>query len=67
MGNKRKNEEKDEDTFNLPKRHLTISHQQNQEKRLIVVLERANLESVKVSIITELFYIFLLIIIIGYL
>ena len=48
MGKKRKHEDNEEETFDLPKKHLIVGHQQNQEKRLIVVLERANLESVKV-------------------
>ncbi|XP_076043031.1 ribosomal RNA small subunit methyltransferase NEP1 [Oratosquilla oratoria] len=47
MGNKRNNEDHDDESFEPPKKHLSVGHIRNQQKRLIVVLERANLESVK--------------------
>lgn len=47
MGRKRKAND-DEDQYDLPSSHLSISHIAKQEKRLIIVLENAQLESVKV-------------------
>lgn len=51
MGNKRKFdvEEKDNNEFGLPAKFLATSHVRSMEKRLIVVLEGAQLETVKVS------------------
>lgn len=51
MGKKRKFEKKNEDEYevDLPPKHLKVGHIRNQEKRLIVVLEGAQLESVSVS------------------
>lgn len=51
MGKKRKlkTSKEDENEFcPIPKHHVT-SHLKNQEKRLIIILEGAQLESVKVS------------------
>lgn len=49
-GKKRPFEEDSEREFDPAPKHLSIAHIKNQEKRLIVVLEQAQLESVKVSI-----------------
>lgn len=55
MGNGRKRkveriqeQKKDESEFNLPAKFLKSSHVRAQEKRLIIVLEGAHLETVKV-------------------
>ena len=48
MGKKRKNED-DYNEYDLAPKHLQVAHMKNQEKRLIVILENAQLESVKVS------------------
>lgn len=50
MGKKRKFEveEKDNNEFALPAKFLATSHVRSMEKRLIVVLEGAQLETVKV-------------------
>lgn len=57
MGNGRKRkvervqeQKKDESEFNLPAKFLKSSHVRAQEKRLIIVLEGAHLETVKVLI-----------------
>lgn len=52
MGKKRKFEveQKDNNEFGLPAKFLATSHVRSQEKRLIVVLEGAQLETVKVNI-----------------
>lgn len=50
MGNKRKLKPSKEDEFEfdpVPK-HLVVAHLKNQEKRLIIILEGAQLETVKV-------------------
>lgn len=45
----RSQEEKKDDTeFNLPSKHLATSHVRGHEKRLIIVLDGAHLETVKV-------------------
>ncbi|XP_046743874.1 ribosomal RNA small subunit methyltransferase NEP1 [Diprion similis] len=50
MGKKRKHgEDKDEFEFDPMPKHLQIAHIKNQEKRLIVILDEAQLESVKVG------------------
>lgn len=51
MGKKRKfeAEQKDTNEFALPAKFLATSHVRSQEKRLIVVLEGAQLETVKVG------------------
>lgn len=49
MGQKRKNRKEDFEYDPAPK-HLHIAHIKNQEKRLIVILEKAQLESVKVRL-----------------
>lgn len=51
MGKKRKFEveQKDSNEFGLPAKFLATSHIRSQEKRLIVILEGAQLETVKVS------------------
>lgn len=51
-GKKRPFNEDSEREFDPAPKHLSIAHIKNQEKRLIVVLEQAQLESVKVSIRT---------------
>lgn len=55
MGKKRKFEveKKDENEFGLPAKFLSTTHIRSQEKRLIVVLEGAQLETVKVSFVNE--------------
>lgn len=50
-GKKRPFKEDSEREFDPAPKHLSIAHIKNQEKRLIVVLEQAQLESVKVSTI----------------
>lgn len=52
-GNKRKvesNKGEDENVFNLPAKHLAKSHIRSHEKRLIVILAGAQLETVKVNV-----------------
>lgn len=50
MGQKRKNrDEKDDFEYDPAPKHLQVSHIKNQEKRLIIILENAQLESVKVG------------------
>lgn len=50
MGKKRKNDDdRDDDEYDPAPKHLQVAHIKNQEKRLIIVLESAQLESVKVS------------------
>lgn len=54
-GKKRKVESckgEDENVFNLPPKHLAKSHIRSNEKRLIVVLDGAQLETVKVNFST---------------
>lgn len=48
MGKKRKSSFKDDDEYSPIQKRQT-SHLKNQEKRLIIILEGAQLESVKVS------------------
>lgn len=49
MGQKRKNRnEKDDFEYDPAPKHLQVAHIKNQEKRLIIILENAQLESVKV-------------------
>lgn len=48
MGKKRTRED-NENEFDPAPKHLQAAHIRNQEKRLIVILENAQLESVKVS------------------
>lgn len=51
MGKKRKNEDnKDDNEYDPAPKHLQVKHIKNQEKRLIIILENAQLESVKVRI-----------------
>lgn len=59
MGKKRKlrDSKNDENEFDPVPRHLVVSHQQKQEKRLIIILEGAHLESVKVTKGTLCYYI----------
>lgn len=51
MGKKRKFEveQKDNNEFGLPAKFLATSHIRSQEKRLIIILEGAQLETVKVN------------------
>jgi hypothetical protein len=55
MGKKRKLGSKDDEyeIDPIPK-HLVAAHLRNQEKRLIIILENAQLEAVKVSSILRL-------------
>lgn len=57
MGKKRKFEveQKDTNEFGLPAKFLSTSHVRSHEKRLIVVLEGAQLETVKVSTTISLY------------
>ncbi|KAG8269525.1 hypothetical protein J6590_105662 [Homalodisca vitripennis] len=48
-GNKRKLREDNEREFDPAPKHLSIAHIKNQDKRLIIILEQAQLESVKVG------------------
>lgn len=48
--NKRKNRDESEYEYDPAPKHLQIGHIKNQEKRLIVILENAQLESVKVRL-----------------
>lgn len=51
MGKKRKNiDDKDEYEFDPLPKHLQIAHIKKQEKRLIIILDQAQLESVKVRL-----------------
>lgn len=52
--------QKKEDEFDLPKRHMKEVHCEAEKKRMIVVLEGAQLETVKVSL-SEILYILKLI------
>ncbi|XP_011500345.1 PREDICTED: ribosomal RNA small subunit methyltransferase NEP1 [Ceratosolen solmsi marchali] len=54
MGKKRKNDDNDESEFDPVAKHLRTTHIKNQEKRLIVILENAQLESVKIGTSFEL-------------
>ncbi|XP_014483947.1 PREDICTED: ribosomal RNA small subunit methyltransferase NEP1 [Dinoponera quadriceps] len=47
MKQKRKRRDEDEHEFDPAPKHLQVRHIKNQEKRLIVILEQAQLESVK--------------------
>lgn len=49
MGKKRKNND-DESEYDPSPKHLHTAHIKIQEKRLIVILENAQLESVKVGL-----------------
>ncbi|KAG5331102.1 NEP1 methyltransferase, partial [Acromyrmex heyeri] len=49
MGNKRKRRDEDDYEYDSAPKHLQIGHIKNQEKRLIVILENSQLESVKVG------------------
>lgn len=57
MGKKRKFEveQKDDNEFGLPAKFLATSHIRSQEKRLIIILEGAQLETVKVRSIELMF------------
>lgn len=50
MGNKRKKRDESDYEYDPTSKHLQIGHIKNQEKRLIVILENAQLESVKVRL-----------------
>jgi len=50
MGNKRKKHDENDYEYDPAPKHLQIGHIKNQEKRLIVILEKAQLESVKVRL-----------------
>jgi len=50
MGKRRKNDDdRDDDEYDPAPKHLQVAHIKNQEKRLIIVLENAQLESVKIG------------------
>jgi len=49
MGKKRKLNKTDENEYDPTPKHLVTAHLKNQEKRLIIILEEAQLESVKVG------------------
>lgn len=49
MGKKRKFEDQDETEVDPPPKHLEVGQVKNNEKRLIVVLDGAQLETVNVS------------------
>lgn len=50
MGTKRKLKQRDDDNeYDPVPKHLVVSHLKDQEKRLIIILEQAQLESVKVG------------------
>lgn len=58
MGNKRKLKKSDNEfEFDPVPKHLVVAHLKNQEKRLIIILEGAQLETVKVP----LYYLFFVI------
>lgn len=50
MGQKRKKRDDNEYEYDPAPSHLQIGHIKNQEKRLVVVLENSQLESVKVRL-----------------
>lgn len=50
MGNKRKQRDEDDYEYDPGPKHMQIGHIKNQERRLIVILENAQLESVKVRL-----------------
>jgi len=50
MGNKRKKRDEDDYEYDPAPKHLQIGHIKSQEKRLIVILENSQLESVKVRL-----------------
>lgn len=51
MGKKRKTRDGNSDSeYDPAPKHLHIAHIKNQEKRLIIILENAQLESVKVRL-----------------
>jgi len=56
MGRKRKLQDADEEEgsgeVDLPPSHLSVGHLRKEEKRLIVVLEKAQLETAKVTPLT---------------
>lgn len=51
MGKKRKHGNDNENEYDPIPKHLVTSHIKKQEKRLIVILENAQLETVKVSVV----------------
>lgn len=50
MKQKRKIRDEDDHEYDPGPKHLQVGHIKNQEKRLIVILENAQLESVKVKL-----------------
>jgi len=50
MSLKRKKHAEDDYEYDPAPKHLQVGHIKNQEKRLIVILENAQLESVKVRL-----------------
>lgn len=53
MGKRKIKKEVDDDEYDPTPKHLVTTHIKNQEKRLIIILEGAQLESVKVYCIYE--------------
>lgn len=53
MSKKRKNADGEEgtETYDLPAKHMNASHIKSNERRLVVILEGAQLETVKVSMV----------------
>lgn len=63
MGQKRKNRNgKDDFEYDPAPKHLHVAHIKNQEKRLIIILEKAQLESVKVKLYLFVYRLFYLLI-----
>lgn len=50
MGKRKVKERQDDNEYDPTPKHLVTSHIKNQEKRLIIILEGAQLESVKVCL-----------------
>lgn len=59
MGYKRKKREENDYEYDPAPKHLQVGHIKNQEKRLIVILENAQLESVKVRLCFSFLFLYL--------
>lgn len=57
MGYKRKKRDENDYVYDPAPKHLQVGHIKNQEKRLIIILEDAQLESVKVRLCFSPFFI----------
>lgn len=53
MGKKRKHAEDEQDRkdYDLPAKHMNTSHIRSNERRLVIILEGAQLETVKVNML----------------